>query len=67
MRPWFGVLREGREVVILGGRSAKAVRPFFLLLLDLAGIRGAPPRLLRDRSADGAAFRAKIIAGKGEM
>lgn len=30
MRPWFGVLRKGREVVILGGRSAKAVRPLFL-------------------------------------
>ena len=36
MRPWVGVLREGREVVILGGRSAKAVRPlFFVLWLDL--------------------------------
>ena len=32
MRPWFGVLREGKEVVILGGRSAKAVRPLFCAL-----------------------------------
>lgn len=35
MRPWVGVLREGREEVILGGRSAKAVRPFFVFWLVL--------------------------------
>lgn len=47
MRPWFGVLRKGREVVILGGRSAKAVRPlFFVLWLDLGRNSGGKPGTL---------------------
>lgn len=30
MRPWVGVLREGREVAFQDGRNAEAVRPLSL-------------------------------------